>query len=127
MEDEHFCATAFAHDFADDARIRLIANLAFFAGNGDHRKFHLPVSASPDFLYSNYISGRHPVLLPTGADNRVHTSASVKMSLKSSPAIGTEPERTPALKGIPDFLCLLCFPPRSFSSQSRRPQNGSAS
>jgi hypothetical protein len=26
-----------------------------------------------------------------------------------------------------NFLCLLCFPPRRFSSQGRRPQNGSAS
>ncbi len=29
--------------------------------------------------------------------------------------------------GLADFLCLLCFPPRRFSSQGRRPQNGSAS
>src|ERR1700739_284511 len=127
MEDQDFCAAALAHDFADHARIRLVANLAFFAGNRDHRKLNLPVRAGSDLLHSNYIARRHPVLLPTGADNRVHTSASVKMSLKSSPAIGTEPKRTPALKGIADFLCLLCFPPRRFSSQSRRPQNGSAS
>jgi len=26
-----------------------------------------------------------------------------------------------------NVLCLLCFPPRRFSSQGRRPQNGSAS
>ena len=26
-----------------------------------------------------------------------------------------------------EFFCLLCFPPRRFSSQGRRPQNGSAS
>jgi hypothetical protein len=44
---------------------------------------------------SNYVSGRHSVLLSTGADNRVHTPASVKISLsqKDHP---TQPARTPA-------------------------------
>src|SRR5437879_5173934 len=38
------------------------------------------------------------------------------------------PGRTRAQpRGLLIFLCLLCFPPRRFSSQGRRPQNGSAS
>src|ERR1700739_697371 len=124
MEDQDFCAAALAHDFADHARIRLVANLAFFAGNRDHRKLNLPVRAGSDLLHSNYIARRHPVLLPTGADNRVHTSASVKMSLKSSPAIGTEPKPTPALKGIADFLCLLCFCLGASAAKAGVPRTG---
>src|ERR1700747_518525 len=34
---------------------------------------------------------------------------------------------TGATKGLLTFLRLLCFPSRRFSSQDRRPQNGSAS
>src|SRR5579863_4897528 len=57
------------------------------------------------------------------------------MSFEIQPVTGTrkrsfhsEPRaHTGATKGPADFLCLLCFPPRRFSSQSRRPQNGSAS
>ena len=50
-------------------------------------------------LHSNHIAGRHPVLLTTGADDRVHTHASVKTPL---------PRRTRALRESADFLCLLC-------------------
>src|SRR5579863_195942 len=57
------------------------------------------------------------------------------MSFEIQPVTGTrkrsfhsEPRaHTGAPKGPADFLCLLCFPPRRFSSQGRRPQNGSAS
>ena len=53
------------------------------------------------------------------------------MSLKFSPSNGTV-TRTQGAHGrnqgaLLNFLCLLCFPPRRFSSQGRRPQNGSAS
>jgi hypothetical protein len=62
----------------------LDADLSFFAGNCDHRKIYLSIGAVSDLLHSDYIAGRHPVLLSTGADNRVHTSASVKCRLKSA-------------------------------------------
>jgi hypothetical protein len=68
------------NDLADYARVRLLADLSFFAGNRQHGELDLSVtvSAGAHFFHSNYISGRHPVLLSTGADDRVHTSASVK-------------------------------------------------
>src|SRR5215469_9297787 len=84
VKDQHFCAAAFFYDLADYARVRALADLALFAGHRQHRKLHLAIAASPELLYSNHIAGRHPVLLPTGADNRVHTSASVKCRLKSA-------------------------------------------
>jgi hypothetical protein len=85
MENQNLCAPAFFHDCADHARVRLISDLTFFSGHCDHGELHLTVRAGADLLYSNYIAGRHPVLLSTGADNRVHTSASVKCRLKFSP------------------------------------------
>ena len=59
----------------DHARVRLLAHLALFAGDRQHGKLQMPVGAGSDLLHSNHIAGRHPVLLPTGADNRVHTSS----------------------------------------------------
>ncbi len=57
------------------------------------------------------------------------------MSFEIQPV--TEPENGASIRnqgrtrahprGLLIFLCLLCFPPRRFSSQGRRPQNGSAS
>jgi len=35
------------------------------------------------------------------------------------------PGRTEAHWRATDFLCLLCFPPRRYGSQGKRPQNGS--
>src|SRR5580700_4383756 len=83
VEHEDLRAAALFNHLADHARIRLLAglaglNLACFAGNRQHGELDLTVSAGDYFLHSNYISGRHPVLLSTGADDRVHTSASVK-------------------------------------------------
>jgi hypothetical protein len=82
MEDKNLRAAAFANDFADYARVRLIADLPFFTRNCNYRELNLAVGAV-EFLDSNHIAGRHPVLLSTGADNRVHTSASVKCRVKS--------------------------------------------
>src|SRR5215471_10069177 len=83
VEDDDLRAAAFAQDLTDNTRVGLIADLPFFPGDGDHGELHLPVSAV-DLFHSNHIARRHPVLLPTGADNRVHTSASVKCRLKSA-------------------------------------------
>src|SRR5208283_2897494 len=44
-------------------------------------------------------------------------------ALKTKPRAHTRAQP----KGRLIFLCLLCFPPRRFSSRDRRPQNGSAS
>src|ERR1700757_4679548 len=85
MEDEDLRGAAFSDHFADHPGIGLIADLAFFARNGDHGELHLPVGAGAQFLHSNYIARRHPVLLPTGADNRVHTSASIECLYYSAP------------------------------------------
>src|SRR5579864_4096551 len=78
VEYEDLRTPAFLHDFTNYAGVRLQADLAFFAGNRHHGELHLPVGAGAKFFHSNYISGRHPVLLSTGADDRIHTSASVK-------------------------------------------------
>src|SRR5580700_7408856 len=84
VEHQDLRAAALFDNLADHAPVPLLAHLAFVE-YGDNRKFHQAVSAGFQFLYSNYISGRHPVLLSTGADNRVHTSASVECRLKFSP------------------------------------------
>ena len=78
VKNQDLRAAAFFHNLADYPRIRLLAYFALFAGNCQHRELHQPVATSAHFLHSNYIPGRHPVLLSTGADNRVHTSASVE-------------------------------------------------
>src|SRR5215472_695797 len=82
MENQDLRAAPFSDHLADDARVRLISDLTFFARDRDHRELELPFAPRPDFLHSNHIARRHPVLLPSGADNRVHTSASVKCRLK---------------------------------------------
>src|ERR1700756_4916305 len=137
VEDQNLRAAAFFHDLADHARIRLQADFAFFAGNRHHGELHQSIGAGARFLHSNYIAGRHPVLLSTGADNRVHTYASVKCreiqpvngTRETEPSNGTSNETQGAhgRNGLAEFLCLLCFPPRRLSSPGRRPQNGSAS
>src|SRR5437660_8887921 len=83
VENENLCAAALAYDFANNASVSLTADLSFFAGNRHHWKLNLTVGPG-QFLDSNHIAGRHPVLLSTGADNRVHTSASVKCRVKSA-------------------------------------------
>src|SRR5215469_550158 len=135
MEDEDFRSASFADDLADNASVRLGADLPLFTGNCDDREFDLAIGAGSDFLHSNHIPGRHPVLLSTSADHRVHNVCLRQMWLES--ARGTNLKRnlqcespgahTSAAAGPADFLCLLCFPPRRFKSLGRRPQNGSAS
>src|SRR5208337_2474438 len=82
MENQNLRAAAFFHQFADHPRARLrLADLTFSTRHSQNlRELHLAVSARGQLLHSNHVSGRHPVLFATGADNRVHTSASVKMS-----------------------------------------------
>src|SRR5580704_779058 len=79
MEDENFLGASLLDDLAAHVRAGLRqANLTIAAGNRQH-------IAELDFavciglgLQANHISGRHSVLLSTGADDRVHTYASIK-------------------------------------------------
>src|SRR5580658_1328428 len=82
MENQNLRAASFFHQLTDDSRSSLwLADLAFSARHRQYLgKLHLAIGARGQFLHSNHVSGRHPVLLAAGADNRVHTSASVKMS-----------------------------------------------
>ena len=82
VENQNLRAASLFHQLADHSRSRLrFADLAFSAR---HRQYfgelHLAIGARSQLLHSNHVSGRHPVLLASGADNRVHTSASVKIS-----------------------------------------------
>src|SRR5438445_4103757 len=79
MENQNFLVSAFFHHLADHARFRLRpGDLTLAAGYGQHvAKFDGTVRSSARFFYSNHIAGRHPVLLATGADDRVHTYASI--------------------------------------------------
>src|SRR5579863_9595622 len=78
MENQNLRTAAFFDNRADDPRVRLISDLTFFTGDRNDGEFHLTVRSGSDLLHPNHIARRHPVLLPTGADNRVHTSASIK-------------------------------------------------
>jgi len=80
VEDKDLCAAPFFHQLADYARFRLrFADLPVSRRNRQYLlELDMSVGASSQFLHSNHIPGRHPVLLAAGADNRVHTSASVK-------------------------------------------------
>src|SRR5580658_1915295 len=82
VENQNLRATAFFHQLADNPRSRFrLPDLTFSTGHSQNlRELDLAIGARGQFLHSNHISGRHPVLLAAGADNRVHTSASVKMS-----------------------------------------------
>src|SRR5260370_5330583 len=127
VENQNLRSAAFFHEFADDPRSRFwLSDLTFSTRHSQYlRELHLAIGACGQLLHSNHIPGRHPVLLPAGADNRVHTFASVKISLKAS--VLRNPAHTGATLMPAELPCLLCFPPRRFSSQGRRPQNGSAS
>src|SRR5208282_242781 len=84
MEDQNFRAAALFDDFAYHPRVRLQAHSPSFARNRQHWKLHHPVRPRNQLLHSYYISRRHPVLLSTGADNRVHTHASTFNVSKSA-------------------------------------------
>jgi hypothetical protein len=92
MKDENFGAAAFFHYLADYARFRLwTSNLAFRTGDRQHIvELNLALGASPELLHTDYIAGRHPVLLTAGADDRVHTFASEK-SLSAHTGAGSRP------------------------------------
>src|SRR4029077_15473257 len=131
VEDKNLRAAALADDFADDTRIRLVADLTFFARNRHHWKLNLTIGPV-QFLDSNHIAGRHPVLLSTGADNRVHTSASVKCRVKSARErhvkttlqCRSPKAHTSAARGPADFLCLLCFRPGASAAKAGVPRTG---
>src|SRR5205807_491939 len=81
VENQNLRSAAFFHEFADDPRSRLrLRNLSFATRHSQYLgELHLAISARGQLLHSNHIPGRHPVLLSTSADNRVHTFASVKI------------------------------------------------
>src|ERR1700691_3557003 len=82
MENQNFRAAAFLHYLADHASFcQRLAHLAFgarYRQNVGER--YLAVGSRGKTFHSNYVSGRHSVLLSTGADHRVHTPASIKIS-----------------------------------------------
>src|ERR1700733_277611 len=82
MENQNLRSASFFHQLANDSRACLrLADLAFSTRHCQYLgKLHLAIGARCQPLHSNHISGRHPVLFAAGADNRVHTLASVKMS-----------------------------------------------
>src|SRR5579863_9765864 len=81
MENQNLCAPALFDNLAGHARTRCWHGyLALAAGNRQHvAEFNLAVCVSLRFQ-PNHVSGRHPVLFATGADDRVHTHASTKNS-----------------------------------------------
>src|SRR5579872_2520825 len=128
MEDQDLRAAAFFNDLADHARTRSIVDLAFFARNCEHGKLHQAIGAGARLLHSNYVAGRHPVLLATGADNRVHTS-SMKCRLKSSSYANSRKEaatkpraHTGAPKGPADFLLAVFSAPAPWRSRQASPE-----
>ena len=80
MEDQNFCASSLLHHFTGHQCAGFRArDLAGLAGDGQHVvELDLPVGAVALVLQPNHIAGRHPVLFTTGADDRVHTYASVQ-------------------------------------------------
>ena len=75
------------------------------------------VSAGLQALHTNHIAGRHPVLLATGADDRVHTYASVQIDTGRAPARSGEPA---------DFSVLAVFRVGALSNHGGRLQSGTA-
>jgi len=82
----------------------------------DFAKLDLAVGAGALAFDSNHIAGRHPVLLATGADNRVHTYASVKNA-------SSRPSANRATK----VFRACCFRVGALGNECGRPQNGTAS
>src|SRR5215472_1582964 len=117
VEDKHLGAAAFFNHLADHARFRLRASdLAFRTRNGENVvEFDVAVGTGAEFLDTDHISGRHPVLLTAGADDRVHTFASEKIALRAHGRW----MRNPMISG-----CLLCFAARRFVSHGGRPRTG---
>src|SRR5882672_9031685 len=87
MENQDLRAAAFLNQFADHPCSRLrFRDLTFSTRHSQYLgKLHLAIGSRGLLLHSNHIPGRHPVLLPAGADHRVHTSASVKISESQRP------------------------------------------
>src|SRR5215469_2518440 len=111
VEHEDLGAAALLDHFAHYACFPRLCALPFAAGNGKHIvELHGTFGARALSLDSNYVAGRNPVLLATGADDRVHSSASVKIN----------PRRTLARCGnLLNFLCLLCSPRRGSRRRKR--------
>src|SRR5215472_17589325 len=116
MEDEDFRSASFADDLADNASVRLGADLPLLTGNCDDREFDLAIGAGSDFLHSNHIPGRHPVLLSTSADHRVHNVCLRQMWLESARRTNLKRNlqcqspgaRTPALPPGQLISCACC-------------------
>jgi len=80
VEDQDFFGASLAHNLAGDMRVGLGAgDLALLTGNCQHvAEINLSVGSAGQSLHANYIAGRHPVLLASGANNRVHSCASMQ-------------------------------------------------
>src|ERR1700722_12383056 len=79
MEDQDLLLAALLDNFSGHLRSGFRhANLAGLGRDRQHvAELNFAVAAGALALYSNYVAGRHPVLLATGADDRVHTYSSV--------------------------------------------------
>src|SRR5580700_6034680 len=125
MKNQDFRAATFFHHFANHARWRFrFADLSFAPRHRQHvREVHVAVGSRSQLLHSNHVSGRHPVLLSTGADDRVHTSASVENVVKS-----VQQARFPRTQMPPwhplNFLRLLCFRHGASAAKAGAPRTG---
>ncbi len=108
MKNQNLRAAALLHDLSGHQRCRLgTGDLAGLAGNCQHiAEFNFPVSAVALAFQPDHVAGRHPVLLSSGADDRVHTYASVQSYAGRVLA---------RFRGT--CCCACCFPPRRFGQQ----------
>jgi hypothetical protein len=76
LPDQDFVAEDLAYDLADDAGFALrLAQFALVGGDGKHvAEFHLLLIAA-EFLHPDDVPGRDAILLPPGADDRVHKAS----------------------------------------------------
>src|SRR2546425_3393595 len=97
---EDFFGASLAHNFAGDMRVGLGAgDLALLTRNRQHvTEINLSVGSAGQSLHANYIAGRHPVLFASGANNRVHSCASIQFHTGA---------RCGAIRNLLIFLCLL--------------------
>src|SRR5690242_11392958 len=77
MEDQDFFVTAFLDHLSGDARLAgSLAELAFAAAHAQNIELNVAVLGA-ELLDPHYVSGRHSILLSTGANHRVHTHSSI--------------------------------------------------
>src|SRR5205085_4172484 len=120
VKNQDLITAALLHHLTNHQRLRLrTADLSRFSGDREHIfEFNSPVVAVALTLHPNHVAGRHPVLLSSGADDRVHTYASIQ-----SKSVATW--RDPGNPQI--FLCLLLSASAPEQRMRGRLQNGTAS